>query len=124
MYVNVSLLKSSEFVLIAQKEYNSFTLLHVRGDIIHKGLDMSASKKMNEALIKSMYRAAFDFITEKINLSINAGNCGWTGGASTSKGRDVLNKSLSGVDAGAGASIVPLGRASIGVLGECFVYVC
>eukprot|EP00804_Cyclotella_cryptica_P021599 CCRYP_005870-RJ/>CCRYP_005870-RJ protein AED:0.41 eAED:0.41 QI:0/0.33/0.3/1/0.33/0.3/10/0/924 len=49
-------------------------VLFARGDIIHKGLDRSAAEKANEALIKSMYGAAFDFITEKINLSINAGS--------------------------------------------------
>eukprot|EP00804_Cyclotella_cryptica_P021597 CCRYP_005870-RA/>CCRYP_005870-RA protein AED:0.20 eAED:0.20 QI:295/1/1/1/0.88/0.8/10/1786/2243 len=92
-------------------------VLFARGDIIHKGLDRSAAEKANEALIKSMYGAAFDFITEKINLSINAGSSDENGGASKSTGRNVLRKSLSGVDAGAGgASIVPPGGASIGVL--------
>ncbi len=66
MYVNVSLLKSSEFVLIAHKEYNSFTLLHVQSDIIHKGMGTSAAKRMNEALIKSMYRAAFDSLERRL----------------------------------------------------------
>eukprot|EP00804_Cyclotella_cryptica_P021605 CCRYP_005870-RM/>CCRYP_005870-RM protein AED:0.45 eAED:0.45 QI:0/0/0/1/0/0/2/0/519 len=94
-------------------------VLFARGDIIHKGLDRSAAEKANEALIKSMYGAAFDFITEKINLSINAGSSDENGGASKSTGRNVLRKSLSGVDAGAGgASIVPPGGASIGVLGK------
>eukprot|EP00804_Cyclotella_cryptica_P021602 CCRYP_005870-RG/>CCRYP_005870-RG protein AED:0.41 eAED:0.41 QI:0/0.33/0.28/1/0.33/0.28/7/0/903 len=69
-------------------------VLFARGDIIHKGLDRSAAEKANEALIKSMYGAAFDFITEKINLSINAGSNAGAGGA----------------------SIVPPGGASIGVL--------
>eukprot|EP00804_Cyclotella_cryptica_P021603 CCRYP_005870-RL/>CCRYP_005870-RL protein AED:0.43 eAED:0.43 QI:0/0.25/0/1/0.25/0.2/5/0/665 len=55
-------------------------VLFARGDIIHKGLDRSAAEKANEALIKSMYGAAFDFITEKINLSINAGSSDENGG--------------------------------------------
>eukprot|EP00804_Cyclotella_cryptica_P021601 CCRYP_005870-RH/>CCRYP_005870-RH protein AED:0.38 eAED:0.38 QI:0/0.57/0.37/1/0.57/0.37/8/0/1194 len=62
-------------------------VLFARGDIIHKGLDRSAAEKANEALIKSMYGAAFDFITEKINLSINAGSSDENGGASKSTGR-------------------------------------
>eukprot|EP00804_Cyclotella_cryptica_P021604 CCRYP_005870-RK/>CCRYP_005870-RK protein AED:0.44 eAED:0.44 QI:0/0.66/0.25/1/0.66/0.5/4/0/551 len=66
-------------------------VLFARGDIIHKGLDRSAAEKANEALIKSMYGAAFDFITEKINLSINAGSSDENGGASKSTGRNVLN---------------------------------
>eukprot|EP00804_Cyclotella_cryptica_P021598 CCRYP_005870-RI/>CCRYP_005870-RI protein AED:0.39 eAED:0.39 QI:0/0.44/0.4/1/0.44/0.4/10/0/1132 len=61
-------------------------VLFARGDIIHKGLDRSAAEKANEALIKSMYGAAFDFITEKINLSINAGSSDENGGASKSTG--------------------------------------
>ncbi len=81
----------------------------------------SAAKRMNEALIKSMYRAALNYIAEKINLSINAGSLSETSGTLKSTGRAVLNKSLSGVGAALGAYIVSLGGTSIGVLGECFL---
>ena len=82
----------------------------------------SAAKRMNEALIKSMYRAALNYIAEKINLSINAGSLSETSGTSKSTGRAVLKKSVPGVGAAVGVSIVPLGGTSIGVLGECFLF--
>ena len=88
-------------------------VLFARGDIIHKGLDANHAEKANEALIKSIYGAAFDFITEKINLSINAGSESGNVISETS-GRPILKRSISST----GASIVPPGGASIGVLGE------
>lgn len=92
-------------------------VIFARGDVIHKGLDKTQAEKANEALIKSIYGAAFDFITEKINLSINAGS-GRENGDSKAGGRPSMRRSMSGVDASAGGSIVPPGGASIGVLGE------
>jgi myosin heavy subunit len=97
-------------------------VLFARGDIIHKGLDANQAEKANEALIKSIYGAAFDFITEKINLSINAGSDEVNGGATSNGGRPSLRKSVSGISS-VGASIVPPGGASIGVLGQ-FLLIC
>jgi myosin heavy subunit len=91
-------------------------VLFARGDIIHKGLDVNQAEKANEALIKSMYGAAFDFITEKINLSINAGS-GGEKGVTNGAARPSYSRSTSS-SSGLGASIVPPGGASIGVLGE------
>ncbi len=66
-------------------------VIFARGDMIHKSLDVSQAEEANEALIKAIYGALFDFVGEKINRSIN--------GNSTS-----------------GLNIVPRGGASIGVL--------
>ena len=93
-------------------------VLFARGDIIHKGLGVDQARKANEALIKSIYGAAFDFITEKINASINAGN-GNNGGVSESGSGSKRQSLKGGSTSSVGASIVPPGGASIGVLGEC-----
>lgn len=89
-------------------------VLFARGDIIHKGLDVNQAEKANEALIKSIYGAAFDFITEKINASINTEN---NVGVSENGARPGLRRSASSSSA-MGSSVVPPGGASIGVLGE------
>jgi len=49
-------------------------VIFARGDMIHKSLDLAQAEKASEALIKSIYGAAFDFIADKINASINAGS--------------------------------------------------
>ena len=90
-------------------------VIFARGDMIHKSLDLSQAEKASEALIKSVYGAAFDFIVEKINVSINAGTgrmpSSGGGGGRGSGGRrgtvDTKDEPL---------SIVPPGGASIGVL--------
>ena len=55
-------------------------VIFARGDVIEKGLDAGQAAKASEALIKSIYGAAFDFIAERINASINFGSGGTGGG--------------------------------------------
>lgn len=83
-------------------------VIFARGDMIQKGLDAGQAEKANEALIKSMYGAAFDFIAEKINASINYGSGGMPGAAGPRRGQVV--------EASGPVNIIPLGGASIGVL--------
>jgi len=88
-------------------------VIFVSGDIIHKGLDVGQAEKANEALIKSIYGAAFDFIAERINASICAGRGGVMNGSSDgSKGSSLLRRGVSERE----QSIIPPGGASIGVL--------
>ena len=93
-------------------------VIFARGDMIHKGLDIRQAEKANQALIKSIYGAAFDFIAEKINSSITAGS-GRTpapalaGGRPRPGGRG-RGQSTSGAEEP--INIVPPGGASIGVL--------
>ncbi|EED94390.1 predicted protein, partial [Thalassiosira pseudonana CCMP1335] len=61
-------------------------VIFARGDIIHKGLDVGQAQKANEALIKSIYGAAFDFIAERINVSINGVSPEEASSTSTSAG--------------------------------------
>lgn len=86
-------------------------VIFARGDMIHKGLDKGQAEKANEALIKAIYGAAFDFIAEKINTSINAGSGGPRmrsgGGGRGGRGDQADDGPL---------NIVPPGGASIGVL--------
>ena len=84
-------------------------VIFARGDVIEKGLDAGQAAKASEALIKSIYGAAFDFIAERINASINFGSGGTGGGAPG------LHRGQS-LDASAPINIIPQGGASIGVL--------
>ena len=96
-------------------------VLFARGDIIHKGLDVNQAEKANEALIKSIYGAAFDFITEKINASINTDD---DVGVLENGARPGLRRGASSSSSGGiGSSIVPPGGASIGVLGELILFI-
>ena len=91
-------------------------VIFARGDIIHKGLDLGQAEKSNEALIKSIYGAAFDFIAEKINTSINAGSDGHPENRSVGRSRQAglrRGQSSAGDET---IDIVPPGGASIGVL--------
>ena len=83
-------------------------VIFARGDIIKKGLDAGQAEKANEALIKSIYGAAFDFIAEKINASINYGS-GRMPIAAGAKRAQV-------VDISSPINIIPPNGASIGVL--------
>ena len=83
-------------------------VIFARGDMIHKSLDVSQAEKANEALIKAIYGALFDFIGEKINNSINAGS---KSSKSPTK-RPTLSRSITEEP----LNIVPAGGASIGVL--------
>lgn len=86
-------------------------VIFARGDVIHKGLDTDQAKKASEALLKSIYGAAFDFIAEKINASINFGSEGKRGGAPGTPLRRMSSDAPVNFD-----NIVPPGGASIGVL--------
>ena len=83
-------------------------VIFARGDMIHKSLDVSQAEKANEALIKAIYGALFDFVGEKINNSINAGSKSSV--SIPSMKRPVLGRTTSSMN------IVPPGGASIGVL--------
>mmetsp|Transcript_3892 Transcript_3892/g.8719 ORF Transcript_3892/g.8719 Transcript_3892/m.8719 type:complete len:2464 (-) Transcript_3892:122-7513(-) len=95
-------------------------VIFARGDMIHKGMDLGQAEKANEALIKSIYGAAFDFIAEKINASINAGSGkkpGEGGGGVGGGGRPQPGGTRRGSSVGdEPINIVPPGGASIGVL--------
>jgi myosin-5 len=84
-------------------------VIFARGDMIHKSLDVAQAQKANEALIKAIYGALFDFIGEKINDSINAGS---KSSRSPAK-RSALGRSAT---EDGPVNIVPTGGASIGVL--------
>mmetsp|Transcript_32364 Transcript_32364/g.73889 ORF Transcript_32364/g.73889 Transcript_32364/m.73889 type:complete len:1830 (+) Transcript_32364:281-5770(+) len=88
-------------------------VIFARGDMIHKGLDQGQAEKANEALIKSIYGAAFDFIAELINASINKGTGRIPSSGSPPKSARRQGSSV-GVDEP--LNIVPPGGASIGVL--------
>jgi myosin-5 len=83
-------------------------VIFARGDIIQKGLDAGQAEKANEALIKSIYGAAFDFIAEKINASINHGSGGMPKAAGAKRAQVV--------DTSSPINIIPPNGASIGVL--------
>lgn len=85
-------------------------VIFARGDMIHKSLDVSQAEEANEALIKALYGALFDFVGEKINSSINAGSKSSESISPTMK-RPVLGRATS-----SSLNIVPPGGASIGVL--------
>ena len=85
-------------------------VIFARGDMIHKSLDVSQAEEANEALIKALYGALFDFVGEKINSSINAGSKSSEPVSPTMK-RPVLGRATS-----SSLNIVPPGGASIGVL--------
>jgi len=89
-------------------------VIFARGDMIHKGLDLGQAEKANEALIKSIYGAAFDFIAEKINASINAGSEGMPSGVGGRPKTGMRRGSIMPGDEP--INIVPPGGASIGVL--------
>eukprot|EP00984_Skeletonema_dohrnii_P021583 scaffold10826_cov113-Skeletonema_dohrnii-CCMP3373.AAC.2 len=80
-------------------------VIFARGDMIHKSLDVSQAEKANEALIKAIYGALFDFVGEKINNSINAGSKSSV--SIPSMKRLVLGRTTSSMN------IVPPGGASI-----------
>jgi myosin-5 len=88
-------------------------VIFARGDMIQKGLDAGQAEKANEALIKSIYGAAFDYIAEKINASINYG---------TEETPPLSHGGVSGLrrgqsmDPSVPVNIIPAGGASIGVL--------
>jgi len=83
-------------------------VIFARGDMIHKSLDVAQAQKANEALIKAIYGALFDFIGEKINESINAG--------SKSLRSPTKRPALGRSNTDEPLNIVPTGGASIGVL--------
>jgi myosin-5 len=83
-------------------------VIFARGDIIKKGLDAGQAEKANEALIKSIYGAAFDFIAEKINASINYGSGRMPIAAGAKRAQVVAISSP--------INIIPPNGASIGVL--------
>ena len=85
-------------------------VIFARGDMIHKSLDISHAKKANEALIKAIYGALFDFVGEKINQSIKAGS------KATPTPSPVKRPTLSRSATNESLNIVPPGGASIGVL--------
>lgn len=87
-------------------------VIFARGDMIHKGLDQGQAEKANEALIKSIYGAAFDFIAERINASINAGSSKVAGG----RPKPGMRRGQSAGGGDEPINIVPPGGASIGVL--------
>jgi len=89
-------------------------VIFAMGDMIHKGLDQNQAEKASEALIKSIYGAAFDFIAEKINTSINAGSEKMPRGGGGSPKPGGRRGSVVGGDEP--INIVPPGGASIGVL--------
>lgn len=91
-------------------------VIFARGDVIHKGLDQSQAEKSSEALIKSIYGAAFDFIAEKINASINSGSGvpQVNGGVGRSRQTSLRRGQSSAGDEP--INIIPPGGASIGVL--------
>lgn len=83
-------------------------VIFARGDMIHKGLDATQAQTANEALIKALYGAMFDFIGEKINESINAGSPSSSAARRPAPARrSVTDEPL---------NIVPTDGASIGVL--------
>lgn len=88
-------------------------VIFARGDMIHKGLDQGQAEKANEALIKSIYGAAFDFIAERINDSINSGSGRMPGGGRPSPRANMRRGQGAGDES---MNIVPPGGASIGVL--------
>lgn len=85
-------------------------VIFARGDMIHKSLDVTQAEKANEALIKAIYGAAFDFIGEKINDSINAGS------KSSRSPTKKPGPPRRGASVDGPIDIVPQGGASIGVL--------
>jgi len=82
-------------------------VIFARGDMIHKGLDVGQAEKASEALIKSIYGAAFDLIAEKINNSITGAAGGRPKPGAGRRGQAGADEPL---------NIVPPGGASIGVL--------
>ena len=92
-------------------------VIFARGDMIHKSLDLAQAEKASEALIKSIYGAAFDFIAEKINVSINAGSGRMPGsGGGGGGGRPKPGRRATSESGNEPLNIVPPGGASIGVL--------
>ncbi|KAL7543492.1 hypothetical protein ACHAXR_012784, partial [Thalassiosira sp. AJA248-18] len=91
-------------------------VIFARGDMIHKGLDQGQAEKANEALIKSIYGAAFDFIAERINASINAGSGRMPSGGGARPKPEGMRRGQSSGGGDEPLNIVPPGGASIGVL--------